>query len=715
MAWVFSIYPIRHLVLVRAAERMAAQSIEDAPDVQCSAAYAVGAIDDNAREFAIAAANYAIEAMSFSKQSFEDALGACSADGEVLDQRFSPGNLAGSQLWPGQLPGWVPDTWLDLRRALLDDGKHWSVWIKWYDERLNGATANQNLELARALIPNDIWEQEPDLVNNQIQALPQNRDISLPEKSASDLAHELQILTPQELSVIGVRVAMRAIPLVEFHQTAFLLVMRAISSAWTAARYQLPADHRTRANSVYTDLLNSSVGLVPQISNALFVSARDSTLPGVLPLVVNGIQELSRAAFLKCGAAAQREFDLHLSLDLNDLRGAPAFAEHPIWKGPPEWAILQWDSLRQKLFDADAGWEVWADWYDDRIFGTARSEPYDLAYVQVPNELWPQGAVPVNTWIRNRLYEVQGFIPTSGDDEAPRLTDAPDLHPIEGVPNPLGIDVQLDGRIGADAGALAAPVLPPAITLQSHQQSLAACRSRAERLRAAAALPTFQHRRDYAELLASYLCWLPTEQGAGNILLADGDARILNKLFAAEEDILPLGFAAQLEVFLGDHIAVRGFYPELEQHFIAIKTGRLTRPLKRDAVEAIKQIIQEHTPNVFDSSVGAAMDEAGKPVPHVEAPRPEDVPPPDPNRPKPPKDPVTGIDPEKTWSFIFASGANRIWELLKNGKNAADGLGGWQKVYDQMSPHIGAIIDWLRAFLPHDGGGGPPMPPTINV
>ena len=139
---------------------------------------------------------------------------------------------------------------------------------------------------------------------------------------------------------------------------------------------------------------------------------------------------------------------------------------------------------------------------------------------------------------------------------------APDPNPVDGIPSPIAILQRSDGRIGADMGTLATPEVPPALTPQDHARALSACRSRADQLSKAAALPNFQGRRDYGEALAAYLDWLPTEAGTGNILLADGEARILNKLFTADETILAAGFASRLSVLLEDHIALRAFYPK---------------------------------------------------------------------------------------------------------------------------------------------------------
>jgi hypothetical protein len=616
------------------------------------------------------------------------------------------------------LPDFVLEAWDQLKQALLGAGDDWIVWTDWYDERLKGHPGHQAVELGRAAIPNEIWDKGAPTVNAHIRELFRSHGILRYEiANERNVLQELQRLTQEELAIIGVRAVLRALPLIEFKEPRLLFVLGAISSAWTAARYQLPADHPTHAERLYTDLLNSSNDVVASISDALLASSDATLLPAAVRYVIKGIEALREAALRKYGKAGESVFDLCLTQDLNDLRASPeeaAIAELPIWLGnaPPEWAMQQWDSLKGKLLEA--GWDVWVDWYYDRLAGTGRSKAHDFAYVEVPNELWPQGPTPVNDWIRNRIYEVDGLIPSTGADRTTHASKF-DPTPIEGVPNPLGIITRPDGRIGAEAGPLATPALPPSITRDDHDRLLAACRNRAEELHALTALPTFQGRRDYAEVLSSYLIWLPAVSGTGNILLADGDARILNRMFTAEEPILSVGFAARLTVFLEDHIALRTFYPELERHFVAVKTGRLIKPLKRDAMEAIKQVIHEHTPGVFDHSVGTAMDEVGKPVPHIEALHPEDVPPPDSSRPRPPRDPVADLDPQKTWNFVFASGVNRIWGLILKGKDLSAGLGGWRKTYEQMKPYVGDILDWLRAFLPHDGSGGPTMPPTITT
>jgi hypothetical protein len=365
----------------------------DAADVQRCAVYAVAAASSTTDtiEFARVSADYAIDTVTGPQTNFQAMLNAYSADAEVLDQGTSPVTLANSQLWPGRLPAWVADAWDQLKQALLAAGDNWIVWTDWYDERLKGHPANQDIEVARAIVPNEIWDKGPATLNAHVRELFRNRRISSYEISTHlTVARELEalIITWPELAIIGVRVALRALPLIEFNEPHFLVAVRAISSAWTAARYQLPADHRTHANAVYTDLLNSPIDLVSQISNTLLASANAAPLPAAAPYVIKGIDAFREATFRKYGNGAEAVFDLCLSQDLAGLRGAPdvaAIAELPIWLGdaPPEWAMQQWDSLKGKLLEA--GWDVWVDWYYDRLAGTGRSKAHDFAYVQVPN------------------------------------------------------------------------------------------------------------------------------------------------------------------------------------------------------------------------------------------------------------------------------------------------------------------------------------------
>jgi len=118
---------------------------------------------------------------------------------------------------------------------------------------------------------------------------------------------------------------------------------------------------------------------------------------------------------------------------------------------------------------------------------------------------------------------------------------------------------------------------------------------------------------------------------------------------------------------------------------------------------------------VFDETVPPVMEEAAKPVPDASPPAPADAPPPHASRPKPPKDPIADADPAASRSTIFARAANRIWQVLREGKDIPGAIDGWNKAYDQFKPYIGPIIDWLKTNMPGGPGGAPPAPPTIGA
>jgi hypothetical protein len=57
------------------------------------------------------------------------------------------------------------------------------------------------------------------------------------------------------------------------------------------------------------------------------------------------------------------------------------------------------------LHNAGQDWQVWTIWYDDRLDGRVRSVEREVAYVDVPDELWRQSPAAVNASIAKRIEE----------------------------------------------------------------------------------------------------------------------------------------------------------------------------------------------------------------------------------------------------------------------------------------------------------------------
>ena len=80
-------------------------------------------------------------------------------------------DLVGAPLWPDGAP---PDIRLlrqQFTETLLSLDQDWDVWTDWYEARLEGRRADEALEVKRATIPDEIWQQGPRVVNAKIREL----------------------------------------------------------------------------------------------------------------------------------------------------------------------------------------------------------------------------------------------------------------------------------------------------------------------------------------------------------------------------------------------------------------------------------------------------------------------------------------------------------------------------------------------------------------
>ena len=91
-------------------------------------------------------------------------------------------------------------------------------------------------------------------------------------------------------------------------------------------------------------------------------------------------------------------------------------------------------------------------------------------------------------------------------------------------------------------------------------------------------------------------------------MLAEHEARHLRALFEAEVDLIPAPFASRLRVLLQQHIALRGFYPEVEALLqTQFEKSRIEKPLPWDNVEGFARTIRENTPDKFEPEVSGGL------------------------------------------------------------------------------------------------------------
>lgn len=150
-----------------------------------SAAYAVAsnaysAITDTATTYAA----YAVLASSNADSTWRAlSLDACALSGTDGVIRLSPPLLSSAPLWSREeWPRGSPDSIIpeisefeqQLQQAPADE--HWDVWLSWWLARFNGGnignlsdTESERVEVGILLLPEEVWEQGPKVVNQAIK------------------------------------------------------------------------------------------------------------------------------------------------------------------------------------------------------------------------------------------------------------------------------------------------------------------------------------------------------------------------------------------------------------------------------------------------------------------------------------------------------------------------------------------------------------------
>lgn len=126
----------------------------------------------------IAAARAAADAADSAASAIDTwAWRALNADITFLRNDRPPAALMRLPLWVEGMPEVIQVKWNDNKLALLAFDEAWFVWTNWYDDILRGANHPnsrleiEELEFARALIPDGTWERGPAHVNSLIAAL----------------------------------------------------------------------------------------------------------------------------------------------------------------------------------------------------------------------------------------------------------------------------------------------------------------------------------------------------------------------------------------------------------------------------------------------------------------------------------------------------------------------------------------------------------------
>lgn len=536
-SWAFTEYPIAGAEIAAASAVAAANTIrppEGVYDVARATAAAARASTaakanglDKAADLAIAAIVAAANAVrgadahiannAFGDTRADTALFAAVKDANLMRDWTAPDDIVKSPLWH-DVPVWAQGRWSDFCKLLVAAREDWDVWIKWYEQRLQGAPLGLPLERALLELSDDEWEQGPAHVNRRLKEITNEslgtgeREEELvspvePEPGAKiatldDLSSWLTHTerTRKELSVFAARAALRVLPALGTELESardmrlvrvrlLLPVFRELAASCLAIEGTRPNIRRRHEVGAAPDaelgsMIAASSGAAAQAARAAAdaagaaegdaaaaakaaVSAMRSSLEISIANLSGGE---SRATQTQSSAATQPNH--HMIIDANFLSSGGkvnALAHQPLWHGEePKWAQELWAELSDHLLTQAEDWEVWIEWYEQRLRGARLGLPLERACAELTERDWNQGPAYLNHKLKEIIAAAQSPEPASdGMPPEPEPGPGPDYGPKQGklsavphLPSPeefesqVRLHDQLKGVVGKLTSAL---------------------------------------------------------------------------------------------------------------------------------------------------------------------------------------------------------------------------------------------------------------------
>jgi len=229
------------------------------------------------------------------------------------------------------------------------------------------------------------------------------------------------------------RALLRALPLifnsrvsqsVSFSEQIFLPVICASEFSWVAATLSPKNTEFRRCEKFFAAISEDAVAFCAEMDSVIGAHAEyeraealallseeilssinasdkeyaaDLTL-GIISSIANFVEDIS--------PEAADEFCSHLFLEskrLVDLRSYIEFGKGALWGGKsmPDTFELCKVKMFNELISLDENWEVWIDWYEDRLRGKIQSEELSISRLSVQADVWGDGARFVNYQLKN--------------------------------------------------------------------------------------------------------------------------------------------------------------------------------------------------------------------------------------------------------------------------------------------------------------------------
>jgi hypothetical protein len=248
-------------------------------------------------------------------------------------------------------------------------------------------------------VRNDINTNEQEPIETWLRGVSREVSVAVGERAALRVAALVERAARSRTGTVkaGLEVSALIGPIMRASAVARVFSKYAphIGSVYTAAQFAADAAQGVADVVVFDAAAAQAANAAAHAARACAYAYADAAAPVRAAL----------AASAKLGADAARVVSREIQADIEKFRlfGAKVLGDLPLWsRGAPDWATDAWSKLCTTLPSGE-DWELWKEWYEERLQGVSRHEQYEMIFATAPQEEWHKGPAAANAWIKAHL------------------------------------------------------------------------------------------------------------------------------------------------------------------------------------------------------------------------------------------------------------------------------------------------------------------------